>query len=68
MIVLVSRPFGLIYRFFARLAYLVLLLTLGLPFAALKWLLLGTRGGRENRKLMRMQRKLIRMQRKGLAR
>lgn len=50
---LLFAPIGILYRLAARLVYLTLLALLGLPFAAAKWLLMGTRGSRERRKIIR---------------
>ena len=52
---------GVLWRFTARAGYLILLVLFGLPFAALKWLLLGTRGGRERRKLLKLQRRQVKL-------
>lgn len=49
-------PVAMLYRLTARLVYLGLLLLLGLPFALAKWLLMGTRGSRERRKIIRQTR------------
>lgn len=54
-----ASPLGWLYRFSARLVYLTLLLLFGLPFAVIKWVLVGTRGSRERRKQIRLEQQAL---------
>lgn len=44
-----------------RLFYVLFVVTLGWPFMVVKWVVLGTKGSRDRRKMIRLQKKQNRL-------
>lgn len=47
-----------------RLFYLLWVCTFGLIFVPLKWVLMGTKGGRQRKKMLRVQKQMLAEQRR----
>jgi hypothetical protein len=52
----------LFFRMMGRLLYAIFFLFGGFLFAVPKWILFGTRGGRERRKILKQQKQILRNQ------